>query len=45
MVVGWEKGVMLVNLDGGGMSEGLANIDVNHDRLLIGISHLSNSDL
>ena len=43
--MGWEKGVMFVNLDGESLFEGLVNIDSNHDELLIGVSHLSNSDL
>ena len=32
--MGWEKGVMFVNLDGESLFEGLVNIDSNHDELL-----------
>ena len=45
MARGWEKGVMLPDLDGEILFKGLVNISLNHDELLIGISHFSNSNL
>mgnify|MGYP005737471837 CR=1 FL=1 len=45
VAMGWEKGVIFADLVGEVTFKGLVKIVLNHDKLSIGISHLSNSNL